>query len=273
MPKNKNKSDRFRERYGEWALVAGAAEGLGEAFSQALARMGMNLILADNNTDKLNGTALRISRAMNVQVRQVPLDLSFPEAPASILESMKEPDCRLLVYVAAYSSVKPFLSSSKEELDRYLSVNNRTPLHLVHGFAQKVRATGRSGGIILISSLAGLLGPPLVTPYAATKGFLIRLAESLYTEWKPLEIDVLACCAGLTHTPTYLANTPERTRNKSRAMNPSAVAGYAIRQIGKKAVCIPGWKNRLNFRLLLRLLPHALSLKIMGKTMNRMYLS
>ncbi len=263
--------DRFKERYGKWALVAGAAEGIGEGFSAHLASLGMNIVLVDNNLDAMQRLSTKISEEIQVKIRQVHLDLALPEASEFLLQSISDLDCRLLVYVAAYSRVKPFLSTDTEELERYINVNNRTPIQLVHGFASLLKLKNRSGGILLVSSLAGLLGPPLVATYAATKGFLIRLAESLSTEFKPIGIDITVCCAGLTATPTYLANTPEKTRKRTKAMDPSEMADYGIRKLGKKAVCIPGWKNRLNFFLLLRILPRAISLKIMEKTMRKMY--
>jgi len=42
---------QFKEKYGPWAIIAGAAEGLGEAWSRALARRGLNLIMVDWQDD------------------------------------------------------------------------------------------------------------------------------------------------------------------------------------------------------------------------------
>lgn len=263
--------NHFRERYGEWAMIAGAAEGIGGAFSEMLAQLGINLVMVDNNLDSMKQLSEKIRGEQNVEIRLINIDLALPEASDLLLQSTIDIDCRLLLYVAAYSKVKPFLSSKKAELDTYIGLNNRTPIQLIHGFADRLNVKKRSGGIILISSLAGLLGPPLVAPYAATKGFLISLAESLSTEFKPLNIDITVCCAGLTSTPTYLENTPDKTRKKLNPMAPGEVAEYAIRHLGKKTICIPGWKNRMNYFILLRLLPHSISMKIMAKTMKNMY--
>ena len=49
------------------------------------------------------------------------------------------------------------------------------------------------------------------------------------------------------------------------------VADYAINQLGRKSVCIPGWRNRFNYFLLLRLLPRSVSLRILSRTMKGMY--
>ena len=263
--------DQFKKRYGEWALVAGAAEGIGQGFTTALAQRGINVVMADCNQDAMKQLDEEIKSLFGVDVKQVHIDLAQPDVTDLLLQSTSDLDCRLMIYVAAYSKVKPFLSNEKEELDTYMDVNSRTPIQLVHGFANRLQSQNSSGGIILVSSLAGLLGPPLVAPYAATKGFLIRLAESLSTEFKPLNIDISVCCAGLTATPTYQENTPEATRTKLKPMDPIQVADYAINQLGRKSVCIPGWKNRFNFFLLLRLLPRSFSSKILSKTMTKMY--
>jgi len=263
--------DQFKNRYGEWTLIAGAAEGIGAAFTTLLASRGMHIVMADNNLNTMQLLADKIRTEFRVEVRQIPVDLAGQQAADILLESTADLDCRLMVYVAAYSKVKPFLSDDKEELEKYLIVNNRTPMLLIHGFANRLKRNGKSGGLMLISSLAGLMGPPLVAPYAATKGFLIRLAESLSAEFKPLNIDINVCCAGLTSTPTYKENTPERTRSKTNPMSPNDVAACALHQLGKKVVSIPGRKNQFSYFLLLRLLPHSLSLKILDRTMRKMY--
>ena len=56
----------------------------------------------------------------------------------------------------------------------------------------------RRGGIILMSSGAGLQGAPYYSHYAATRAYNIVLAESLWAEFKPHDVDVLACVAGMT---------------------------------------------------------------------------
>ena len=80
-----------------------------------------------------------------------------------------------------YGPVMPFLDNSEDDLDLYIDVNCRTLLHLTHRFAGHLK-TGRSGGIVLMSSLAGLWGTGLVAPYGASKAFDYNLAEALHYE-------------------------------------------------------------------------------------------
>ncbi len=49
--------DGFKKQYGNWGLVAGAAEGLGAAFCKVLAGWGLNIIMVDVDSEKMNKTA------------------------------------------------------------------------------------------------------------------------------------------------------------------------------------------------------------------------
>lgn len=260
----------LRKRYGDWALVAGAAEGIGEAFTRVLAGVGMNVIMVDINPKALQSLSEKIKEETGVTTRTIELDLSTPQAADICMEAVRETGCRLMIYVAAFSKISEFLDLSSAELDRSLQTNTRTVVHLVHQFAGNLKNKG-TGGVLLISSLAGLIGAPLVAPYAATKGFNILLAESLHHEFKTLGIDVTACCAGVTVTPMFLSTKPRYKSFKPQIQQPEAVARYGLKMLGRKAVCISGAGNRLSFFILNRLLPRGLVGRIMDANMRSLY--
>jgi uncharacterized protein len=260
----------FTRCYGEWGLVAGAAEGLGASFSESLAKRGMNLVMVDNKPGTLQAEASKIRSEFDVRVIEAAEDLLSPEAWKHCMDLVKDLDCRLLVYVPAYSPVKYFLDNSDEELDRYIRLNAMTPLHLVHAFAGHLKKNN-GGGILLMSSLAGLLGPQFSAPYAATKAFNILLAESLHYELKRSGIRVSACCAGPTDTPTFRSSSPQGKNPWPGVMDPGVVADYALTRLGKKAVLIPGWKNRITFSALTRLFPRKIAAGFVSKGMRMMY--
>ncbi|MEI6456829.1 MAG: SDR family NAD(P)-dependent oxidoreductase [bacterium] len=262
--------DPFSKEYGEWALVAGAAEGIGAAFCEALAARKMNLAMVDIRGAFLHETAERIGKSFGVQTRCLVQDLAEKEAWIECLKFLGLLDCRLLVYVPAYSPVKFFLKNSSEEIDRYIHLNSLTPLHLVHALTERMREKG-SGGIILMSSLAGLIGPKFVAPYAATKAFNIVLAESLFHELRSSGIAITACCAGPTSTPTYWSSLPDNQKTTPDVMEPGRVAEYALQNLGKKAVCIPGRKNRFFYFILLRILPRPVASRLVSLEMGKMY--
>lgn len=261
----------FLNRYGQWGLVAGAAEGLGAAYCEELASRGMNVIMVDVQQDKMNILAERLQKEYSIIIRQVIIDLSHEDAPEKCVEAMNGLDCRLLIYNAAYSRVKPFLSAEGHELDLYVNVNTRTPLLLAYSFAKKLRSGNTPGGILLMSSLAGLWGTRLVAIYSGTKAFNLLLAEALSHEFKPYHIDVSACCAGATATPGYLGTNPASGLVGPSLMQPRLVARIALDKLGKKTVILPGFANRFNYFFLTRILPRSISVGMVNRVMAKTY--
>jgi len=82
---------------------------------------------------------------------------------------------------------------------------------------------------------------------------------------------VMACIAGATSTPAYLSSSPEYGFFKPQIMKPEDVAKEALKQLGKKALFIAGFSNRLNYFFLTRLLPRQLASYIANRVMERMY--
>ncbi len=262
--------DFFSNQTGDWALVAGAAEGIGAAFCDSLARRKINLAMIDIQEQQLYETATRIENSYHIKTIRLVQDLSEKEAWIKCLKFIDLLDCRILIYVPAYSPVKSFLNNSPDELDKYLWLNNLTPLHLVHDFAERSKNSG-CGGIVLMSSLAGLIGPKYVAPYAATKAFNVILAESLYHELRSYGVAITVCCAGPTSTPTYRSSLPNDQKTAPKVMEAMTVAEYALKQLGRKAIALPGKKNRFFYFILLHVLPRKMAGRLVSRTMGKMY--
>ena len=261
----------FKQKYGPWAVIAGSAEGLGESWSEALARRGMNLLMVDHQQEKLMELSARLKAEYNIGTIPLCLDLNDQDASEMIMQEAGAVDCRLLIYNAAYSIIRPFVEVTPEELDSFIQINTRTQIRLVHAFANHLRGRGQGGGIIMMSSLAGLLGMRLVAPYAATKAFAWNLAEAIHHELEADNIDVMACIAGATATPAYLKTNPRYSWPKPQVMDPSKVAEEALEKLGHKALHITGRSNRMNYFILTRLLPRRMAARIANNTMKHMY--
>lgn len=258
-----------KAKYGQWACVAGAAEGLGEAFAEGLAQRGMNLILTDLHEEKLTATSDRLRKTYSIDVIPLTGDLAHDTTLDQISSQMEEANCRLLVYNAAYGPVLPFMQNTEKELDVYLNVNNRAVLILVHRFIG-MKLAGDTG-ILLISSLAGFRGTQLVIPYAATKAFLWNLAEGLYYEFKGKGLDISVLCPGTIDTPNFRATGANRTFLTAKPMAPAVVAEEALRKFGTRLFIVPGLSNKIAHFLLQRVLPRKLSSKIHNDAMGKLY--
>lgn len=261
----------IKSRYGEWGVIVGAAKGIGASFAHQLAGQGVHLILVDHDEDVLHQLTETLKTTYPVKITALIIDLSHPDSHLRILEEIKSVQCRLLIYNAAFSIIKKFSATTSAELESFLQVNVSNQLKLVHGFVQHLKSKKETGGILLMSSLAGLLGMQLVATYAATKAFAWNLAEALHHELKPDGIDVSACIAGATLSETYINTKPEYGAIKPQLQTPDEVAKTALRKLGTRAMYITGFSNRLNYYLLTRILPRKMAARIANQVIAKMY--
>jgi short-subunit dehydrogenase len=246
----------FAERYGPWALIAGASEGIGAAFARALAQRGVNLVLLARRPEPLDALARELSA---VQVHTVSLDLASEDLVDEVQRALEGREVGLLVCSAALSLISGFVELEQGEVERSLAVNVRAPLLLTHHFARQMVQRGR-GGVVLMSSVAGLIGAPHSAAYAGSKAFAVGFGESLWAELAPRGVDVVVCAAGPTATPTY---TQVQTSAFPPVMAPEAVVDAALSALGRQPRVVPGLFNRLTTALISPL-PRAWALKLIA---------
>jgi short-subunit dehydrogenase len=244
----------FLERYGPWAIVAGASEGIGQAFAEALAERGLNLILLARREDALEAVATPLRK--RVLVRAVPTDLS--REPSVFRELVAEHDVGLGVYNAALAPDGPFLDQALELKLKVVDTNCRGPLCMADALVPHLVARKR-GGLVLMSSLTAFWGSPFLAAYGASKAFNLSLAEALWAELRPHGVDALACCAGATKTPGFV-----RKGTQIRAMEPRAVAEQALTHLGRGPSMIPGAFNTFAATLMSRVFPRRTAINTMG---------
>lgn len=210
---SKNGKAAFLQRYGPWAVVAGASKGIGLAFAKELASRGLNLVLLARDPGPHEDTAASIRSDYSVEVRPVIIDLANPHVSAQLAPHIAGVEVGLLIYNAAHSYIGEYVEQSLESKLATIDVNCRGLVLLTSLFAEKMVARG-GGGILLMSSMAGFQGSCLVSTYAATKAFDTVLGEGLWTELGPKGVDVLVCVAGATLTPSFEQHTPAEKRKK-----------------------------------------------------------
>jgi short-subunit dehydrogenase len=256
----------FSERYGSWALIAGASAGLGAEFARQLAAKKLNLVLVARREAALSSLADEL-RAGGVEVRIVAADLGAPDLGAVLDEKTRDLEIGLLIYNAAHSRIGPFLDLPLDEQLRTIDVNCRAPLLLAHRYGRAMRERKR-GGIVLMTSLVALQGSPMVAAYAATKAFNLVLAESLWDELRESGIDVLACRAGATRTPAFEASKPV---GSTPMMEPQPVVAQALAALGHKPSMVPGGFNRVAAFFLGRLMPRTAAIRTLGRATRKLY--
>jgi short-subunit dehydrogenase len=191
----------FATKYGPWALVAGASDGLGAAFAAGLAERGVNVVLLARRQQLLDRVAAEINSRSSVETRTLAIDLVDPAAASAIAAATSDLQIGFLVYCAgADPDFKPFLANPIEAAEAMAQRNCMVPMRLCHHFAPPMVERG-SGGIVIFGSGAGLAGGPNMVAYAATKAFDMVFAEALWAELHDKGVDVLGLILGKTDTP------------------------------------------------------------------------
>jgi short-subunit dehydrogenase len=263
---------KFSERYGPWGIVAGASEGVGAEYARQLAERGLNLVLVARRRELLDSLAAELTSKYGVRTKCIELDLSEVNAAEQVIWQIMDLDVGLLVYNAASSVVGPFLEGSMEAHVREIQTNVHSPLKLIYLLSQRLLERG-SGGILLMSSLSAYQGSPYIATYAATKSFIITLAEGLWEEWRTCGVDVLVCVSGAIKTPNFTASQPEKTGGlEDMTMDPSQVVEGALNALGRQPYFIPGRMNRIASFVMRHLLPRKMAIQFMGRTLRKMYI-
>lgn len=193
----------FRDLYGPVAVVTGASSGIGQAFAEELAGRGFDLVLVARRADRLEDLAARLARAHGVAAQILPVDLVRADAARTILDATAGRDVGLVVSNAGFGMKGDHASNDPAAMTEMLMVNCNVPMQLAHGFAPRLRARGQAGsggGLILVSSVEGLIGCPYSTAYSASKALVNALGEGLWAELKPDGVDVLTVCPGATES-------------------------------------------------------------------------
>lgn len=213
----------FATKYGPWALVAGASDGVGAAMAEELGRRGLNVVLLARRQAVLDEVAARIGET-GVQTRTLAIDLASPGAAGNVIEATADLDIGFLVYCAgADPNFQPFLSSPLADAESLVQRNCMVPMQLCHHYAQPMVDRGR-GGIVIFGSGAGFAGGPNMVAYGASKAFDMVFAEALWTELHVKGVDVLGLILGKTDTPALRKLEHERGQIDSPEQTPPGAA-------------------------------------------------
>tara|TARA_B110000444_G_C18736782_1_gene546005 strand:- start:36 stop:863 length:828 start_codon:yes stop_codon:yes gene_type:complete len=235
----------FAQKYGPWALIAGASEGIGLSFAEQLAGQGINLILISRREDLLHEKAEAIKVKFAVEIDVEAIDLTKPNLYEKINKIAQSREIGMMIYNAgAMHGASLFHEQDLSLSMKLVDLNCRGPLILSHIVGGKMRERGH-GGIILLGSLVGLGGGAYIAGYAASKAYDQVLGQSLWAELKPYGVDVMVLTAGATDTPA-MAKSGVQFGEFGVPMDPGDVVREGLENLGKGPTWVPGEQNRAN---------------------------
>ncbi len=245
-------SPDFKQKYGPWAVIAGGSDGIGAAFAEQLAAAGIHIALLARREEVLRECAAGLRARHGVHTHTVSVDLAAPDMGERIAAATAELELGLLIYNAGASThAKRFLDQPLADSEYMVALNCTGPIKLAHHFGGLMRPR-RRGGMIFLSSMAGLAGCAYEVAYSAGKAFDKIFAEALWADLQADGIDALGLIVGATFTPSHeRADVNFAVLNPDNpakaAMQPAAVASEGLAHLGRTPVWVAGAGNRASF--------------------------
>lgn len=259
--------------YENFALITGAAGGMGVQYAEALAMMGYNLIIVDINEQRLLAAAedlkakvaalddWRAEKKDRFQVLPFVQDLSLMDAAETIKAKADEAGAvvELLINNAGMLFVTGVAETSEKRLKLMMMVHCVTPLLLCREFVPGMKERG-NGYVLNISSLAAWMEWPLIGMYANTKRFVKGFSRSLRCECRGTGVSVTNAYFGAVDTPLIplAPNLKKLAHNLAVMIYPETAVDKALTATFKRRKgTMPGFLNKI-FKPILPLLPESL---------------
>jgi short-subunit dehydrogenase len=254
----------FKNKYGNWALITGASNGIGKDFVFEVAKREFNLILVARNKNKLNEIKNQLVKEYKIEVNILEADLSNSIEVKKVIANTQAIDVGLIILAAGFGTSGDFTNIPIEEELNMIDLNCRAVVELTHHYANKFK-TKKKGGIVLFGSLVGFQGVARTANYAATKAFIQSFAEGIRTELLPYNVDVISCAPG-----PIKSGFGERAKMKmGKGQNPEGIANETLNALGKKMTVRPGMLSKI-LGYSLSTLPRFARTLILNKIMSDM---
>lgn len=208
-------------------LVTGAARGIGQAIALRFAEEGANLALCDLNSDWLEETAQK-AEAAGAGVSCYSVDVSDFEAVQSVVKQIGRDlgGVDVLVNNAGITKDGFMMRMSEGDWDAVLDVNLKGTFAFTKTVS-RLMMKQRSGAIVNIASIIGLIGNAGQCNYAASKGGVIAMTKSVAKEMASRNIRANAVAPGFIETAMTDA-LPEENRKQMMEMIPLSRLGQPL---------------------------------------------
>jgi short-subunit dehydrogenase len=167
---------------GRWVLVTGASSGLGREMAKILAvRYGAHLLIVARRADRLQELKAELEREASVKVDICVADISKLDDVDRVIEAATNGRALFgAILNAGVTHFGPYADLSWESFRTMLDTNVTATVRMATAFIPHLEAQG--GGLMIVSSMAGIFPVPFQTHYSATKAFLVHFGVGLWHE-------------------------------------------------------------------------------------------
>lgn len=262
---------RFKD-FKAYALVTGAASGMGRIYALRLAKMGYNVVLVDINAAGLDETASKVQEAVSAldipqdvrarfDIISIVQDLSAVDAADRIWGKTESSGCdvEVLVNNAGIMYCQGIAETSERMLRLIMSVHMTTPLMLCRKYVGHMKDRG-CGYILNISSLAAWMIWPGIGMYGTTKRFVRNYSRELRIECQKTGVSVTNAYFGAVDTPLIPLKDSLRKLARSLAVmiRPEKAVEKALNAtFRRRRGVMPGLLNKI-FMPLCAIMPDSL---------------
>lgn len=198
---------------GKTAFITGGASGLGLSMARAFGKEGMKVMLADID-EKTLAAAKADLEARQIHAATVVCDVTDRAAVTSAaLQTVAEfGKVHVVCNNAGVAVGGPVGTLKTRDWDWIIDVNLKGVVHGVEVFAPLIRSHGEGGHIVNTASMAGMISPPGMEPYSATKFAVVAMSEGWAGQLAPLGIGVSVLCPGFVKTLIHESGRNRQTQ-------------------------------------------------------------
>ena len=222
---------------GKVAVVTGSSRGIGRAIAVRMAEHGAKVVVSSRKADACEAVAKGIVERGG-EAAVIPCNISSKEALQALVDQTVARWGGIDVLVcnaAANPYFGPAAGISDEQFDKVIASNVRSNFWLANMVLPQMAERG-GGAIIIISSIGGLRGSPLLGAYCISKAADMQLARNIAVEWGPKNIRCNCIAPGLIRTDFARAlwENPDLARKRARETplgrigEPDEIAGAAV---------------------------------------------
>ena len=244
-------------RMPKWALITGAASGIGRCVALDCASRGMNLVIVDVNGKGLLETEDMVREKYQVDLYTFVQNLAQNDAPDKCLAFCDEKNIEIdfLANIAGMFIFDPLLDADPKRTEIMLDLHVKTVTRMSVVFGQRMKQR-RFGYIFNMSSMSAYMPMPGIVTYNATKAYVRSMSRALRFELLPWGVSVTAVCPGGVSTP--LLPISDKIRNlglrSGCLMKPEKLAHKAVTAtLKRKNQTIPGLINHFFTALIMGL--------------------
>ncbi len=186
---------------GKTAVITGSSRGIGRAIAEQMALKGANVVISSRKAGPCEEVTAGIVKAGGRAV-SIPCNVGDKAQLTALIEGTRKHFGRVDILVcnaAVNPYYGPLLGVSDEAYDKTMNSNVRSNLWLMQ-LVMPEMAERKDGVVIIVSSIAGLRGSPMLGVYAISKAADLQLCRNLAVEWGQHNVRINCIVPGLVKT-------------------------------------------------------------------------